>query len=102
MVKHFDDLSSALREFRMPIENHTAIYQIKNVVGGFTPGIKVRKDLIIAQRLDGKPEIQIGLGSVSGFISEEEAAVAAGGRSKRPSDRGNGLWRVDLPVLSRG
>jgi len=51
------------------MENHAAIYQIKNV---------------------------------SGFVSEEEAAVAAGGRSKRPSDRGNGLWRVDLPVLSRG
>ncbi|CAD5140703.1 protein of unknown function [Microbacterium sp. Nx66] len=42
------------------MENHTAIYQIKNVVGGFAPGIKVRKDLIIAQRLDGKPEIRSG------------------------------------------
>ena len=100
MVKHFTELSDALREFGMPLANIAAVWHIKSVVGGLLSDYRVTAQLIIAKRADGNPEIHIGLGSVSGFISVEEAEAAAGGRSKRPGKR-DGTWRVDLPVDKR-
>ena len=100
MVKQFPNLTAALDEFRMPIPNRDAAWHVSNVVGGFS-GFTVRKNVIVAQRSDGNVDIHLGLGSASGFVSEEEATQAAGGRSKRPSQRGDGLWVVDLPVRER-
>lgn len=100
--RHFTSLTAAMEAFRVPLENRDALWHIERVVGGISD-YYVQSSYIVAFRADGdKVPLHMGLGTVSGFHTEEEAKEAAQGRGTRPSDRApGGLWIASLPVVTR-
>lgn len=95
-----ESLIAALREARIPAENHDFIRGIVNATGvdHFRVVDQTGKPYVAAARRDGSRDLHIYYGATNGFESEEESiriAPAAVGRG--PSSR-KGTWYVLHPL----
>lgn len=99
-ARRYGSLSEALRDRRIPVENHTLIGRLTDAIGiaaYFERGAYIRAD-----RRDGGPSLTINSGWTNGFVSEDEIVAAAGDVERWPSSRGTGQWGVTHPVHGPG
>jgi hypothetical protein len=92
----FNSLDAALRERRVPLENHRFIKDLLARID--VEGYYDTASYVKVVRRDGEPGLQIASGYTNGFRSEEEIVRAVGDVERWPSARGSSLWGVSHPI----
>lgn len=99
-MKTYASLQAGLNDQGIPVGNEAFIRHITEVIG--ISHYEGTSTYVNAIRTDGGPFLRIAYGFTNGFVSREEAELAAGsatnGAEVWPSRARKGLWGVTHPI----
>jgi len=95
-----DSFLEAMKEARIPAENHEFIRRITTAIGiaEYRAVENSSKSYVIARRRDGLPDLHIAYGYTNGFVSEEEIIHTTGSATGRAPSSRKGTWYVEHPT----
>lgn len=96
--REFSSLDDALADFIVPAENHPIVHHLCEHIGIERYVLVESRAYLKAIRREAGPILRIHFGYTNGFVTEEEARLAAGSDTNPwESDREPALWGIDHP-----